>query len=747
MFEFFFKYSRATYERAELVFASGWPVWLLVALIAAAAVVVGIAIWYRRAGLGLVRATVLGALQTALVAGVLVLLWRPALVTQTLRPQENSVAVLLDTSGSMLYGNEDSSRLQQAVDALSRNALPALESQFTVNLFSFANDVLELSSLDKVPPPGPVTHIGDALLNVLRGAQSGAIAAVVLVSDGADNSVDYDAAKIAEIASFGVPIHTVGVGEETMPNDLELEDVQLPSVGLAGSTVSAQVSIRHSGASLAQLKVYDGDAILTSESIQLPGSTGVTTRWVDIDVGAAGVRDLKFALDALPNETNVINNSRLRPMEVPEQRRHILYIEGEPRWEYKFIRRAIDENPAVRVASLLKTTPNKFYRQGIESPDELVNGFPTEELALFRYDGIMIGSFEAAALTPPQHDMIREFVSRRGGTLLMLGGRRGLTDGGWGPTSVAEVLPVRLPELEGPSFIREPAKAMLAPLGLTSAMTRLEADDEANKAAWEGLPDLADFQTVGELKPGAETLLEARFMGDTKPLLVHQRYGLGNVYVLATGGTWRWQMQLPHEDQRHETFWRQFLQAAATTAPQPVTLTSDRVFYGDESTVVLRAEVRDKSYKPASDAAVSLEVSDGMGPPTTVPMTPVAGERGLYEAVYDTAHTGVFRFQAIAKTGDEELGRAQFAVRREDGVIEHYHVQQNRALLERLSAATGGTYFAVDDVSKLPEAVSFSEAGSVERQVLDLWNIPLAFMLLLLLKSAEWLLRLYWGRL
>ena len=747
MFEFLFKYSRATYERAELVFASGWPVWLLIALTAAAAVVIGITIWRRRAGLGVVRATVLGALQTALVAGVLVLLWRPALVTQTLRPQENSVAVLLDTSGSMLYGDADESRLQQAVDSLEKSALPALESKFAVNLFSFAGDLIELPNLEQVPPPGPVTHVGEALLNVLRGAQSGAIAAVVLVSDGADNSADFDQAKIAEIASFGVPIHTVGVGAETMPNDLELEDVQLPPVGLAGSTVSAQVSIRHSGPGLAQLKVYDGDAILASEAIQLPSASGVTTRWVDIDVGKAGVRDLRFALDALPNETNVINNSRLRPMEVPEQRRHILYIEGEPRWEYKFIHRAIDENPAVRVASLLKTTPNKFYRQGVESPDELVNGFPTDELDLFRYEALMIGSFEAAALTPAQHDMIREFVSRRGGTLLMLGGRRGLTDGGWGPTSVAEVLPVRLPELDGPSFVREPAKAMLAPAGITSAMTRLEADDEANEAAWEGLPELADFQTLGELKPGAETLLEAKFGDKTEPLLVHQRYGLGNVYVLATGGTWRWQMQLPHEDQRHETFWRQFLQAAATTAPQPVTLTSNRVFYGDESTVMLRAEVRDKSYKPASDAVVTLQVSDGMGPPTNVPMTPVAGERGLYEAAYDTTHTGVFRFEASAKTGEEELGRAQFAVRREDGVIEHYHVQQNRPLLERLAAATGGTYFPVNDVSKLPEAVSFSEAGSVERQVLDLWNIPLAFLLLLLLKSAEWLVRLYWGRL
>jgi hypothetical protein len=295
-------------------------------------------------------------------------------------------------------------------------------------------------------------------------------------------------------------------------------------------------------------------------------------------------------------------------------------------------------------------------------------------------------------------------------------------------------------------------------------MTRLAPTDAQNEAAWEALPDLADFQTLGAPKAGAEILLQAEFQDRTEPLLVAQRYGLGHSYVLATGGTWRWQMQLPHEDQQHETFWRQLLQAAATTAPQPVTLTSDRVFYGDESTVSLRAEVRDKTYQPATDATVTVEVSDGMGPPTTVEMTPVAGERGLYEAAYETTHTGVFRFEAVARTaGDaavedapegaaqeaaaEELGRARFAVRREDGVIEHYHVQQNRPLLERLAEATGGSYFAVNDVSRLPEAVSFSEAGSVERQVLDLWNIPLAFLVLMLLKAGEWLLRLYWGRL
>jgi hypothetical protein len=343
--------------------------------------------------------------------------------------------------------------------------------------------------------------------------------------------------------------------------------------------------------------------------------------------------------------------------------------------------------------------------------------------------------------------MIKEFVGRRGGTLLMMGGRRGLADGGWGVTSVAEVLPAQLPMIEGPTFERSPAKAKLTALGKTSPITRLESDDTKNAKSWGEMPELADFEHLGELKPGAEVLLEADFAGHTEPLLVHERYGLGNSYILATGGTWRWQMLLPHEDQRHEIFWRQLLQAIATSSPQHVTLTSKQVFYGDESTVTLRAEVRDKTFKPAGDAKVSLDVMDGNGATSTLEMTPVAGERGTYQATYETAHPGMFRFAATARVGDESLGSAQFAVRREDGVAEHYHTQQNRALLERIAAATGGNYFTLADIGKLPEAVKFSDAGTVERQVLDLWSMPAIFLALLLLKSAEWLLRLYWGRL
>ena len=793
MFEFLFKYSRETFARSEFLFASGWPVWLLVALIVVAAFALGASLLRNRHDLPWLKLGVIGVLELALVATLLVMLWRPALLTQTLRAGENTVAILLDTSASMSYGEGERSRLQLAVAALEDDTLPGLESQFDVELLGFAGQSFALPSLDEVPVPGTRTDIGEALLGVERGASAGALAAIVLVSDGADNSGALDPARLAEIASFGVPVHTLGVGREVLEEDLELEDVQLAPQSSAGATVSAQVSIRHGRGALAQLKVYDGDAILASEAIQLPDEPGVTTRWIDLEVGEAGIRDLRFAIDAIPGETNLINNVQQRPLEVPERRRSIFYYEGEPRWEYKFIRRAFDEESAIRIASLIRTTPNKDYRQGLSSGRELADGFPTEAEELFDYDAVIVGSLEAAALTEEQQQLLYDFVSERGGTLLLLGGQRGLADGGWGATKVGELLPAELPLAEERTFLRADASAepfAVLPEDTPSLITRLDADDEANAEIWAGMPGLADIQLIerDSLKHGAEVLLEASYLGELWPLLIRHRFGQGTVYVLATSGTWRWQMLLDHTDMKHETFWRQLAQALTASVPEPVTLSTERVYYGDESVVTFRADVRDQEYAPATDATVSLQVDFPGGAVETLTMEAVPGVPGRYESTLEAAPTGIYRVVAEARTtrvapdeaapdeadpeetataeaavaaaGTEErgtaeaataesesLGRSRLAIRREDGVSEHFRVQQNRALLERIAASTGGRYFTLDEADEIPEAVQFSDAGIVERRLLELWNMPFFFLLLVVLKSGEWLLRLWWGRL
>ena len=747
MFEFLFKYSSTTFENGEFLFAREWPFWILVLATLIAAGVIGYSLMRRRQTLHVAKLAVLGILQVAMVAVMLLLLWQPSLSTQTLRAQENSVAVVVDTSASMSYGEGEASRLQQAVAALNGGVLEDLSDTFEMRIYAFAENSEGIEALEQVPAPGDSTRIGDALVDVLREARSSALGAVVLVSDGADNSETLDAAQLAEISGYGVPIHTVGVGREAIPEDIELESVSMTSQAMAGSRVSAQVSIRHSESGEARLKVYDGDAILASEELELPDGAGLTTHWVDFDIGEAGVKDLQFVLDPIPGERNTVNNAQYRAIQVPEDRRRILYVEGEPRWEYKFIRRALEEDSPIRLASLLRTTPNKFYRQGVESEEELESGFPEDRETLFVYDALIIGSFAAAGLTEEQQESIRDFVSERGGSLLMLGGRRGLGDGGWGNSAVAEVLPAQLPEIDAPSFIRVPVPVSLTAEGAESLLTQLDSDPESNEDLWSEMPDIADFQYLGGIKPGAVTLLEANVRGTAQPLLVQQRFGRGSAYILASGGTWRWQMQLPSEDQRHETFWRQILHALASATPRPVDLTAERVFYGDEDQITLRAEVRDRSFEPVGDAAVSLSVRRDFAAPTTMTLTPIPGEIGAYEATVQADETGLYQFEATASLGEESLGAAQFAVRRADGVSEHFQIQQNRPLLERLSTLTGGRYFTLGDLDELPEAIQFSEAGIVERELLDLWNMPINFLLLMLLKAGEWVLRLYWGRL
>ena len=752
MFEFLFKYSPTVFENGELVLASGWPVWLLAAGVAAAAAAIGVSLSRRRDTLSAPRLVVIGALQVAMVAVILTLLWRPSLSTQTLRAQENSVALLLDTSASMSYGEGEASRLQQAVAALDGGALDDLADLFEVRLYAFAGASEAIDALTGVPAPGEATRIGSALVDVLREARSSALGAVVLISDGADNSGELDTARLAEIAGYGVPVHAVGVGRESIPEDIELESVAVSDQVMPGSRINAQVSIRYAEPGEARLRVYDGDAVVASEPVTLPAGAGITTRWVEFDVGEAGVKDLRFSLDPLPGEGNVTNNTQYRTVVVPEARRSILYVEGEPRWEYKFIRRALDEDPAVRLASLLRTTPNKFYRQGIDSPDELEGGFPEDRETLFRYDGLVIGSFSAAGLTEEQQGHIRDFVSERGGSLLMLGGRRGLADGGWGNSVVAEALPVQLPDLDAASFMRVPVPVELTAEGQESLVTRLDADRDTNSELWLGMPDIADFQYVGAVKPGAVTLLQAEVRGTAQPLLVHQRFGRGQVYVLASGGTWRWQMQLPSEDQRHETFWRQILHALVSATPERVVLTAERPYYIDEDEVVLRARVRDGGFEPVGNASVELSVSGdaiASDPAAAEPvlMQPVSGEPGAYEATVLADAAGLYRFEASAEVGEETLGRAGYSVRRATGVSEHFQIQQNRPLLERLASLTGGRYFTLGQLNELPETIQFSEAGIVERELLDLWNMPFVFLLLLLLKAGEWVLRLFWGRL
>jgi uncharacterized membrane protein len=752
MFELLFTHPLWAYRTGQFAFASAWPLWLLVASILLAVGVIVASLVYmgwRRRQLGLRLLLPVGILQSLLAAAILCLLWRPVLNVERVRDRENVLAVAIDASASMAYGDADPnrSRLQDVAAALQKGTLAKLEDTFEVRLFSFAQTTTPLESLDAIPPPGPQTRIGDSLVQVLQSAGSVPLAGVVLFSDGAENGGSLSEERLTELASYGVPIHTVGVGPEQIEGDLELERLELPASAPIGSTVTAQVGIRHYGAATTRLRVYDRDAIIAARDIQLPRDSNATSLAIDLPAGEAGTHELRFVLDPVEGERNTINNSRTRVVDVPASRRNILYVEGEPRWEYKFLRRAAERDRALRVASVVRTTPNKYYRQGIDSAGELVDGFPANAAELYAYDAVVIGSYEAASLRPEQHRLLKEFVDRRGGSVLMLAGRHGLAAGGWQNAALAQTLPAQLGGRQVTALVQRPLRAQPTLYGVQSPILRFDPDPKRNADRWKSLPLLADYQAVGRLKPGAIVLLEGTADRTRMPLLLWQHYGRGATFMLTTASTLRWQMQLPPEDESHEIFWRQLLHAISAPAPARASIEPERLAYDDERNVRVVAEVRNERFEPINDASVELRIAPQAEPAFSQPMQPSGQGDGRYAASVDAATAGLYRIEMTAREGSREVGSATTHVLRNDGVAEHFATQQHRAALERLAAMTGGRYWPLADLEGLAAAIPYSKAGVIERQTLDLWNLPIVFLLLLALKLGEWLLRLTWGRL
>jgi hypothetical protein len=295
------------------------------------------------------------------------------------------------------------------------------------------------------------------------------------------------------------------------------------------------------------------------------------------------------------------------------------------------------------------------------------------------------------------------------------------------------------------TFHRAAATAELTPAGADSLICRLVDDPQANVQRWKKLPYLMDYQEAGTPKPGAAVLAEMMAGSRKFPMLITENYGRGRTAILATSGTWRWQMSQPLGDTTHDMFWQQLLRWLVSDTPGRVVASVPNQMMFDDGNVRLSADVRDTDYSRATDARVQARVIVPDGATVMVDMTPVADKPGTFQADWTAEKPGSYIAEVIAQKGDQEIGRDALSFERMDGVAENFHTGQNRDLLERLAAQTGGRYWRPEELSKLAEQIPYSEAGITVRETKELWNLPLVFLTLILLRSAEWLLRRRWG--
>src|SRR5262245_34623744 len=454
LFAFLFKYKPFLFHKGTLAldsFLPSWSLWLLVLTL----LVITLAVYRSRfvvpAGSAVTLwGIALVSLRSAFFGLLAVVLFRPVLHVSTVLPRENIAALLIDDSKSMAIQDVGPRGrmevVKQALDPKRGTLLADVERRFQTRLFRFSRDIKQLSSLDELQPQGTGTSLEDSLESVLKEFGPAPLASVVLFTDGADNTSNDLKHVLSQYQSRKIAINVVAVGQTDLEKDIELVQVSSPEKALPDSIVTAVVSLRNAG--------YSGKKVVVEakESGKLVQSVGVTlggkdeVQLVELNLAPKG-KGLKFynvSVAAQPEEMITLNNSQDLLLNVEDSKPKILYIEGTPRWEFKFIREALQPDKNLQLLSLLRTSGNKFYRQGIESEDSLTSGFPTAKEELFQYKGLMIGSIEASFFSAAQLKIIEEFVSERGGGLMMLGGRQSYDAGKYGDTSLADLLPVNL---------------------------------------------------------------------------------------------------------------------------------------------------------------------------------------------------------------------------------------------------------------------------------------------------------------
>jgi hypothetical protein len=759
MFQFLFKYPEAVFAKGRFVLLSAWPVWLLPVLIVAAACGLALLIRFRLrdavAELRTWRARAIWGMQSAFVALILLLLWQPAIVVAELSSQQNIIAVVVDDSRSMAIADSDGkTREAAALRALESGVLAGLQKRFQTRVYRIGSKLSRVDGLSAISPVEPSTHLSDGLKQLATETADLPVGAVLLLSDGGQNTAGTAGSGIGletlqALRNRRLPVHTVGFGEEETAHDVEMEDVSIAATAIANSRVSAIVSLTQHGyaGEKAKLAVRDGNKVLAEREITLAGDGRVQTESLSLPAGPAGAKSLTFSIEPRNGEENLANNALTRPIFATGAKRRILYIEGEPRWEYKFIRRAEDNDPTVQLVSMLRTSENKIYRQGIGDPSELADGLPVRPEDLFGYVGIIIGSVAADYFTPLQQELLREYVDRRGGGILFLGGRSALSDGGWGASNLNELLPTVLPA-GNHNFHRNAATVELTQEGMGSPITQLLDEPEKNAVRWKKLTYLADYEDAGSPKPGATVLADMHAGRRKLPLLITQNYGHGRTAIMATGGTWRWQMSEALGDPSHDLFWQQLLRWLVAETPGPVVASMPERFLMDDGRVQLSAQVRDKQFQQAPNAHVAAHIVGPDGVNAMVEMTPSGITPGLYQTEWTAEKPGSYLAEVTAESAGgqpRELGRDVVTFQRQNGVAENFHTEQNRRLLEQLAADTGGRYWKASHLKDLPRDISYSEAGISVRSTKELWDMPVVFLLLLGLSAAEWLLRRKWG--
>ncbi len=677
---------------------------------------------------------------------LLLTLLRPERVQVVDWAEEPAVVVLSDLSASMttrdvVQTNGVVTRREWVDQQITNQVILPLQSHSRVLVDGFGSPTEGIEEGGKLQVEG--TDLNAALETVIRREAN--LKAVLILSDGDWNLGNSPALAASLYRNQGIPLFAVEVGQDAPLPDIELESVSAPSYGLLGEQISLPFRVynRMTSDQTFIIRLKDGDQEVAQKEIQVAGLSDLqeTLVWSPQEMGE---RSLTLECPVQAGEALEDNNSKSFNLNVRMETLKVLVIDSYPRWEYRYLRNALERDPGVDMDCLL------FHPQvGMGGGNQYLARFPNTKDLMAAYDVVFLGDvgIQPGQLSQQDAELIHGLVEQQSAGLVLMPGRRG-SHATWIDSPLEDLIPVQLDlkQSEGVGLQNE-ARLALTRLGSGHWLTRFDLSAERNSELWRQLPGFYWSTGVEKSRPGSEVLAvhdSLRNQWGRMPLLVIRPHGTGKVLFMGTDSAWRWRRGV--EDLYHYRFWSQVVRWMAHQRHISgnegirLTLTPEKPEIGQR--VSLNAMVLDRSGYPLQEGRVQASITTPGGKVETLEMEQEEGGWGVFQSGFEAREAGMHVIQIQCPQEDRILDTRLEIIR---PVVEKIGQPSRGDVLREITRIakgqairTAGLASLIDQISVLPEP------KPIELRF-RLWAHPWWGGLLLILLAAYWISRKVYG--
>ncbi len=743
------------------------------------------------------------------------------------RPQENVVGILVDASQSMNVGLKADALQSMRENVLSKDSdwQRQVAQDFDIRRYEFGWQTAAVDDFSAVDFSQRQSNIAAALNTFNDRMQQRPVSAIVVFTDG--NATDQAALEsmIQSDSSASPAIFPVLVRQPSPLTDLRISNVAVEVADFENAPIALDVWLAGENVRgrdiLLQVMELDG-SIVADQKASLPADRDEHRLQVRFNTTKTGVQRyrLQVALageraaiesDDSTLETTLANNRRFVIVDRGAGPYRILYVAGRPNWEFKFLRRALSMDPEMDLVGLIRIARREakftfrdnsvdngnslfsgfeddadasgeqydepvFTRFGVRDAFELKGGFPETQAELFSYQMIIIDDLESDFFTSTQSQMLRRFVSQRGGSLMMLGGVESFRGRGFDNGPLSQLMPLYFDQRQ--TTPTKPQHFMLTREGWLQPSLRIADNETKERERLQAMPPFLSANHSSGTKPGAVVYVANESDNEkASPILATQRFGEGRSAAFLLSDFWRWAIANPaanldgssdrfgrrkqasaDDEKTNPAFiaWRQMMRWMITDVPRRVEFIGQPASNGLQTSISnnlpsgltksLAVRVRDEEFQPLDNAQVQIELINPAN--ETLPLQSKASDRsaGAFETDVYVQQDGAYLATATATTSDgNTIGNAATGFVVNAAAEEYSRLQPNVELLERLAARTGGELIAIDDLDSLASRLPFMNVEQTVRRVEPLWHQSLVLIAAFVCLLGEWTYRRWHG--